>query len=966
MTRIPAIISAWIASVCITLAQTQPAPQPLPYLQNFGSTPFSILPPGVAAWAGLGGDKINTAEKASSSNPTVDATVPSATAPRAAAGAYGLTTDSNARFYIQTSSNNSNGVNQLAIALNTIGQINVTLRYDVEIISAAPRTIGVICQYRIGTTGLWTNLPPSTGTNPFSQSGGTIGLKTSPQITLPNAATNQPIIQIRWATWRGNETGDSSGLAIDNISVTGNSSNNSLAISATPTSFSENAGTNAALVTVTTSSPTTVDLPVTLTNNDPSEAAVDLPNPTIIPAGQSFTTFNIHAIDDDLIDGPQTVTLTATAPAANQASTTLTILDDEDANSPPPNYYSTAKGLSGNALKNALNHIISAGHIQFLYSATWNPLRAIHTDPNNSSNILTVYSGASLLKNSIFFGSPADPNLTWSREHIWPVSFALDPEGINPGNGDGDAGPDFTDLFNLRPAIHAVNSARGNLFFDESTGNITIPPLAPECSKDSNSWEPREIEKGDLARSLLYMATRYDGTDPKTVDLEIGNAPNTITGIFAKLSTLLQWHENDPVSIEERRMNQLIFTTYQKNRNPFIDHPEYVALIWGSLQVSKFETSVTEGGAESTYTLKLTGQPSADVIVNISSTPISQMLASPSNIKFTPANWDTPQTITLNAVDDTLFESTRTAIIEHAITSADTHYAATSPSSIVVTVFDNDPLIAPTTLPVNHSGPWSPLPTGFQGTGIGTYTTSLGGDSTPGSAKFDDTGDRLIISFSRAPSTLSYSLKGNPASTVATTNGTFLIQESPDGTEFTTVRTVTNKNSTDQTYSDSLSNKTRFISLSYQTKTSGNIQLDNLSITLFTSPWLTWQSTFGINHPNNAAEVDSDQDGINNLAEYALGGSPITPDATRINPTTEKTPNKLRFAATLRTNDPALSSTLETSTNLTDPTSWTPSGIQKIQPINQTGIAPGFERMVFEIDDAGSTKRFVRLRFVLQ
>ena len=895
----------------------------------------------------------------------MDAAVSHATAPRTSGGAYGLATDSNARFYIQTSSNSNNGANQLAIALNTTGQINVTLGYDVEIISANPRTIGVLCQYRIGTTGPWSNLTPSTGANPFSQSGGIIGLKTTPQITLPNAGNNQPIIQIRWATWRGNETGDSSGVAIDNISVTGNRSNNSLNIEATPSSFSENAGTNASLVTVTTSSPTTVDLPVTLTINDPSEAAVDPTNTAIIPAGQGTTTFHIRAIDDDLIDGPQNVTATATAPAANQASTTLTILDDEDANSPPANYYAAAKNLSGTALKNALNHIITAGHVQFLYSATWAPLRAIHSDPNNSSNVLTVYSGASVPKNAIFYGSPADPNLTWSREHIWPVSFALDPEGISPGNTDGDAGADYTDLFNLRPAIHAVNSARGNLFFDESTGNLTIPPLAPECSKDSNSWEPRDVEKGDLARSLLYMATRYDGTDPKTVDLEIGNAPGTTTGIFAKLSTLLHWHENDPVSIEERRMNQLIHTTYQKNRNPFIDHPGYVALIWGSLQVSKFETAVTEGGTASNYTLKLTGQPSADVIVNISSTPISQVMVSPPNITFTPANWNTPQTITLSAVDDALFEITRTAIIEHTITSADTHYAATSPSSIAVTVTDNDPLIAATTLPINHGGPWSPLPVGFLGTGIGTYSTNLAGDTVPGSAKFDDTGDQLIISFNSAPSTVSYSLKGNPAGGVATTVGTFLIQESPDGIEFTTVRTVTDKNTTDQTFSDSLSNKTRFVSWIYQTKTSGNIQLDKLSIT--TSPWLTWQTTFGINNLNNAATADSDQDGINNLAEYALGGSPITPDATRINPTTEKLPtNKLRFAATLRTNDPALSSTLETSTTLADPTSWTSTGIQKIQPINQTGIEPGFERMVFEIDDAGSTRRFVRLRFMMK
>ena len=262
MSRVSAVVIAWVASFGIALAQTQPTAQTLPFSQNFGATPFSTLPAGVAAWNGLNGGSIDTEAKAAASVATGDAAVLTATSVQSTGGSYGLATGGNARFYIQTSSNATNGANQLAIALDTTGQINVTLQYDVEIISAQPRTIGVLCQYRIGATGTWSTLTPYAGSNPFSQSGATPGIKTTAQILLPAAATNQPVVQIRWAIWRGTESGSSSGAAIDHISVAGNPSNNSLSVSAEPSGFSEDAGTNASLVTVTTASPTAVDLPV--------------------------------------------------------------------------------------------------------------------------------------------------------------------------------------------------------------------------------------------------------------------------------------------------------------------------------------------------------------------------------------------------------------------------------------------------------------------------------------------------------------------------------------------------------------------------------------------------------------------------------------------------------------------------------------------------------------------------------
>ncbi len=147
------------------------------------------------------------------------------------------------------------------------------------------------------------------------------------------------------------------------------------------------------------------------------------------------------------------------------------------------------------------------------------------------------------------------------------------------------------------------------------------------------------------------------------------------------------------------------------------------------------------------------------------------------------------------------------------------------------------------TLPIIFGGPWTPLPTGFTGVGMDTpYTTSLGGDTATGSAKFGDQGDSTTIEFSAQAGAMSYRIKGIPANGTAT-SGTFLVLESADGTTFTTLRTITNATNVDTAYSDTPLATTRFIRFIYQVKSAGNIQLDKLSITASVANALTLSVT---------------------------------------------------------------------------------------------------------------------------
>jgi endonuclease I len=230
---------------------------------------------------------------------------------------------------------------------------------------------------------------------------------------------------------------------------------------------------------------------------------------------------------------------------------------------PPPQYYAATTGLSGDALLSVLHDIIDE-HKEVRYS--WLPFRDLDESTSNDSHVELVYSDATSPKENNG-GSVGE----WNREHLWPRNFGI-----------GHEGPDNADLFNLRPSDVQVNSERGSLVYEDTDPEKSVPLQfsAPGCSKDNNSWEPRNDEKGDIARSCFYMATRYDGTEPATSNLRISDVPDASSARFGRLLTLIRWHHLDPVDKAERNRNHRIFTHWQGNRNPFIDHPEFVGLIF--------------------------------------------------------------------------------------------------------------------------------------------------------------------------------------------------------------------------------------------------------------------------------------------------------------------------------------------------------------------------------------------------
>ena len=249
----------------------------------------------------------------------------------------------------------------------------------------------------------------------------------------------------------------------------------------------------------------------------------------------------------------------------------------------PQDYYQEANGKSSDNLKEALHQIIS-NHSVFPYTSsstdTWDILQLSDQDPENHENMILVYTGRSQDKGyrdgsgnySQYENGNGTQSNSWNREHVWPKSHGFPNEDDNA----------YTDVHNLKPSDRSVNSSRGTKDYDYGGSQHSE---ATECLTDSDSWEPSDSVKGDIARILFYMVVRYDpgydhNNNPFDLELVDYTTPNNNDPILGKLSSLIQWHYDDPVDDFEINRNEIIYG-FQENRNPFIDHPNLVAFLWG-------------------------------------------------------------------------------------------------------------------------------------------------------------------------------------------------------------------------------------------------------------------------------------------------------------------------------------------------------------------------------------------------
>jgi endonuclease I len=252
----------------------------------------------------------------------------------------------------------------------------------------------------------------------------------------------------------------------------------------------------------------------------------------------------------------------------------------------PEGYYDAATGLSDSALKTALHRIIR-GHHTISYNGLWTAF--YNSDDKPNGKVWDMYSDNpdGTPPYEYEFGAdqcsttPGIENSCYNREHSFPQSYF----------GSSSSDTVYTDLFQLYPTDSYVNTRRNNYPY----GTVANPTWTSmngskvgPCSYlgyTGTVFEPLDAFKGDLARTYFYIATRYEHSIPEWTILSVyGNAilDSTSFPCFEPwfLAMLMEWHEADPVSQKETDRNNAVYAL-QGNRNPYIDHPEYVGLIWG-------------------------------------------------------------------------------------------------------------------------------------------------------------------------------------------------------------------------------------------------------------------------------------------------------------------------------------------------------------------------------------------------
>ncbi len=264
----------------------------------------------------------------------------------------------------------------------------------------------------------------------------------------------------------------------------------------------------------------------------------------------------------------------------------------------PAGYYDSALGLRGTALRAALHNIIK-NHTVVSYDYAYTAYQT--TDVRPDGKVWDMYSdvpgGTPYYEYSFSdHSSTGNEGTGFNREHSWPQAWF-----------GGSVEPMYSDLWIVYPTDAKVNEYRSNYAYG-TVGTATITSrngtkLGPSSDPDFTGivFEPIDAFKGDLARSVCYVATRYYTEDASWPGGD-GASRGDLLPWAAKLYT--QWCANDPVSWKERMRNGAVYAI-QHNRNPFVDHPEFLAAIFDSNAV----TAVAPGVAAATLTLRNAPNP---------------------------------------------------------------------------------------------------------------------------------------------------------------------------------------------------------------------------------------------------------------------------------------------------------------------------------------------------------------------
>ena len=229
-----------------------------------------------------------------------------------------------------------------------------------------------------------------------------------------------------------------------------------------------------------------------------------------------------------------------------------------------------------------------------------------NSNSKNDPYVHSLYTNRNIANEAKAWGDHSQTNWGINREHVWPKAEGFETEAAGGARGDP---------MHLMAGNGYANNIHSNYFYGYVDTSSTYTDCGSKYSYTSgnllgksktvggskNVFEPQDSDKGDIARAIFYMVARYNylsGSDSDGIDSDNPNlsltqnlsdwsqssfdSTTTTKGYMGIMTDLLAWHHADPVDQYEIHRNNLLYTNFTNNRNPFIDFPEWVDFIWGT------------------------------------------------------------------------------------------------------------------------------------------------------------------------------------------------------------------------------------------------------------------------------------------------------------------------------------------------------------------------------------------------
>ncbi|MEP6516960.1 DUF4347 domain-containing protein [Microcoleus vaginatus] len=498
--------------------------------------------------------------------------------------------------------------------------------------------------------------------------------------------------------------------------------------------------------TITTATATT-----TITNDDKAGFTI---NPTALTTTEvggtaTFTVklnsqptadVTIALRSDNLAEGTvSTNSLTFTTANYDQPQPiTVSGVDDLVADGPIPYKIVTAAGVSTDVNYNNLDpeDVTVTNSDNETPGITVNPTAGLTTGEDGTKANFTVVLNTQptadvtigLNSDNVAEGTVSTNSLTFTPVN-WNIAQPVTVTGVEDSIADGDIDYKIVTAATVSTDANYSNKDVADVSItnkDDDTAGISITPTATTATEGGAT--------GNYAIELTSQPIA-----PVTINF---NAPSEINAIAPVIFDSTNWNVAKTVTVTATNDSKAegshsgtiahtVTSTDTKYSGTTIQDVNVAITDNDTAGVSITPTSTTaaEGGADGSYGIKLMSQPIAPVTITLTTGEQIQAIAP---ITFTTLNWDSVQTVTVKAVEDTVVEGAHSGTITHSVSGGDAKYNLVVVPGVTVAITDNDvaptptPPPTPTPTPTPTTGTPKPTPTPTTGTPTPTPTPTTG------------------------------------------------------------------------------------------------------------------------------------------------------------------------------------------------------------------------------------------------